>query len=38
MEALRAWQARGMRFLMYSNEIGLLRQAAEQALKTLRAH
>jgi len=36
LEALRAWRAKGMRCLMYSNEVGLLRQAAEQAAKALR--
>ncbi len=36
LDALKAWQAKGMRFLMYSNEVGLLRQAAEQAAKAIR--
>lgn len=37
LAVLRAWQAKGMRFLMYSNEVGMLRQAAEQAAKAIRA-
>ncbi|MDI7277182.1 MAG: aldolase/citrate lyase family protein [Anaerolineae bacterium] len=36
LAVLRAWQARGMRLLMYSNDTGLLRQAAEQAVRTIR--
>jgi len=36
LSTLRAWQGRGMRFLMYSNEVGLMRQAAEQAARTVR--
>lgn len=33
---LRAWKEKGMRFLMYANEVVLLRQAAEQAAKAVR--
>ncbi|MGQ9683554.1 MAG: HpcH/HpaI aldolase family protein [Anaerolineae bacterium] len=36
LSLLRTWQARGMRFLMYANEMLLMRQAAEQAAKALR--
>ncbi len=36
LAALKAWQAKGMRFLMYSNDVGLLRQAAEQAAQAIR--
>ncbi|MCL6429831.1 MAG: aldolase [Anaerolineae bacterium] len=36
LSTLRAWQGKGMRFLMYSNEIGLMRQAAGQAAQTIR--
>ena len=37
MDALRRWSAKGMRFLAYSNEIGLLRQAATAAVEQMRA-
>jgi 2-keto-3-deoxy-L-rhamnonate aldolase RhmA len=33
---LRVWKEKGMRFLMYANEVILLRQAAEQAAKAVR--
>lgn len=36
LAALKVWQAKGMRFLMYSNEVGMLRQAAEQAAQAIR--
>lgn len=36
LEQLLAWRDRGMRFLMYANEVRLLRAAAEQAAKALR--
>lgn len=36
LQALRIWRERGMRFLMYSNEVGLLRSAAAQAAEALR--
>ena len=36
MDALRRWREKGMRFLAYSNDIGLLRQAAGDAVEQLR--
>jgi len=36
LEALKTWRDKGMRFLMYSNEVGLLRDAAASAAKALR--
>ncbi len=36
LQALTAWRDRGMRFLTYTNELGLLRSAAEQAARALR--
>ncbi len=36
LDLLRAWQAKGMRFLMYSTEVRLLSQAAQQAVQAIR--
>jgi len=36
LEQLLAWRDRGMRFLMYANEVRLLKAAAEQAARALR--
>lgn len=36
LDELRAWQAKGMRFLMYANEVVMLRRAAQQAAEAIR--
>ena len=37
LEVLTSWRARGMRFLMYSSDVGMLRQAGEEGVRALRA-